>query len=85
MQDNPHHILLRSCYVTSRPAAYRLSIYHNVLRPLAFGVEQVLIAGIDVGNGIADTGGARAAAVPRVVIPQHIDAQLFGQLPAWGI
>lgn len=69
MQNDPNHILLRSCYVTSRPTADRLSIYHNVLRPLAFGMEQVLIACIDVGNGIADTRGACAAAVPRVVIP----------------
>lgn len=84
MQDNPHHILLRSCYVTSWPTADRLSVYDNVLRSLAFGLKQVLVAGINVGNGIADAGGACAAAIPRVIIPQDIDAQLFGQLPAWG-
>ena len=83
MQNNPHHVLLRSGYVTSRPTADRLSIYHNVLWSLAFGLEQILIACIDVGNGIADTRAACAAAIPGVVIPQDVDAQLFGQLPAW--
>lgn len=69
MQDDAHHILLSGCYVTSWPTADGLSIYDNVLRPLTFDLQQVLIAGVDVCNGITNTGGACAAAIPRVVIP----------------
>lgn len=81
MKDDPHHIFLRSCYVASGATADRLSIYYDILWSLAFCLEQVLIAGMDVGNGIADAWGACAAAIPRVVIPQDVDAQLLGQLP----
>lgn len=68
MQHKPFQLGLKCCQFATWATADRLAIGYNVLWALALLVQKVVVASMDVCNGIADRGRSRALSIPAALL-----------------